>query len=164
MNGGVTTVLTPCPPGLAAMVSSWAPTVAEVSAWCSRADAPVPPDVIVGWGARSDVRAYVLRTAADMPIAYGELWIDDDEHEVEIARVLVDPAHRGGGVGRALTSALVAAAREHHDAVFLRVEPGNDAALACYRAAGFTRVPPADEAAWNHGQPRDYVWLTHGGS
>lgn len=40
--------------------------------------------------------------------------------------------------------------------------PGNAAALACYRAAGFAgfaRLDPATEERWNRGQPRPYVWM-----
>jgi hypothetical protein len=46
-----------------------------------------------------------------------------------------------------------------HPRVFLRVHPGNTAALRCYAAAGFDPVGPDQAAAWNTGQPFDYVWL-----
>jgi ribosomal protein S18 acetylase RimI-like enzyme len=127
--------------------------------WCSRPQAPVPPEVIEGWAAQADVRAYLL--VMDTPVAYGELWIDDDEREVELARIIVSPYHRGRGLGRLLTAALADLARTRYPDVFLRVRPGNDAAVACYRAAGFERLDPATERAWNEGQPSPYLWMSH---
>jgi hypothetical protein len=44
--------------------------------------------------------------------------------------------------------------------VFLRVHPGNIAALRCYAAAGFELVEPDQAAVWNVGQPVGYVWLS----
>jgi hypothetical protein len=45
--------------------------------------------------------------------------------------------------------------------VFLRVRPGNDRAVACYRAAGFARLDPDTENTWNDGQPVAYLWMAH---
>ncbi|HEY0637289.1 MAG TPA: GNAT family N-acetyltransferase [Pseudonocardiaceae bacterium] len=149
-------------PGLAEVVSSWATTAEEVLAWCSRTAAAVPAEVIAGWGREPDVLAYVLLDDG-RPVGYGEVWVDDEQREVEIARVLVAPARRGQGFGRALVTHLVAAGRRLHPAVFLRVTPGNDAAVACYRAAGFIRVAPELEQEWNIGQPAPYLWMTHPG-
>lgn len=47
----------------------------------------------------------------------------------------------------------------HHPAVFLRVRPGNEAALRCYGAAGFQRLSANDEQVFNLGQPVAYVWM-----
>lgn len=80
--------LVPFDPAWAATASGWAPTVEDTRAWCSASVAPVPADVVAGWGRADDVRAYagLLDGAA---VAYGELWLD--EAEVELARLLVDP-------------------------------------------------------------------------
>jgi RimJ/RimL family protein N-acetyltransferase len=43
--------------------------------------------------------------------------------------------------------------------VFLRVHPANIAALRCYGAAGFEPVGSDQAAAWNVGQPFEYIWL-----
>lgn len=149
----------------AALVSSWAPTPDEVRSWCALAEAPVPPEVVAAWSAAEDVEAYLLLAGA-APVAYGELWLDDEEGEVEIARLLVAPERRGQGVGRALTSLLAAAARERHPHlgnVCLRVRPENAAGHRAYEAAGFTFVDPATEAAWNQGQPTQYRWMVLAG-
>ena len=145
----------------ATLVSSWAPTPAEVLSWCAQPDAPVPPDVVAGWSAAEDVEAYLLLDGGG-PVAYGELWLDEEEGEVELARLLVAPERRGQGIGRALTSRLATAARDRHPhlgTVFLRVRPENAAGHRAYQAAGFTFADPATEAAWNQGQPTQYRWM-----
>ena len=43
--------LRPSEPSTAPLVSSWATTRQEVRAWCSAGEAPVAPEVVVGWGA-----------------------------------------------------------------------------------------------------------------
>jgi ribosomal protein S18 acetylase RimI-like enzyme len=158
--------LVPFEPRRAARVASWAATPAEVRAWCARDEAPVPAAVVAAWAAAADVEAFLLLDAGadggEEPVAYGELWVDEAEGEVELARLIVDPAHRGRGVGRALARALAARARDDHPAlplVALRVLPDNAAALRAYAAAGFVRVDPPTEAAWNAGQPVAWAWM-----
>ena len=83
-------------------------------------------------------------------VAYGEIWEDEDEDEAELARLIVDPAHRGRGVGRELVRALVGEARRlGWSDVWLRVDPDNEPALRAYAAAGFVRTTAAEEATFN---------------
>ena len=98
----------------------------------------------------------------DEPVAYGERWLDDEEGEVELARLLVAPDRRGQGIRRALTRQLACAARQHHpelDTVCLRVLPDNNAGHRAYEAAGFAFVDAETEAAWNQGQKTQYRWM-----
>lgn len=93
-------------------------------------------------------------------VAYGEIWEDPEEDEAELARLIVDPARRGAGLGRALARALTAEARRlGWSDVWLRVHPGNEPALRAYAAAGFERATPEDEIAFNVGQPVAFVWM-----
>jgi len=85
--------------------------------------------------------------------------VDDEEAEVELARLIVDPGGRGQGLGQYLANELARLARLRHPRVILRVHPRNIAALRCYAAAGFEPVASDQSAAWNVGQPHDYVWL-----
>lgn len=39
-------------------------------------------------------------------VAYGELWVDDEEAGVELARLIVAPGERGQGLGRRLATML----------------------------------------------------------
>lgn len=144
----------------AAIVSSWARTIDEVTAWCSRDQAPVPAEVIVGWAREPGVSAYALTDQGRL-VGYGELWVDHDEHEVELARVIVDPHRRNQGIGRRLIWLLAEEAKGTVPDVFVRVRPDNTAALRCYGAAGFARVSEAEEDQWNRGQPVRYTWMAY---
>jgi ribosomal protein S18 acetylase RimI-like enzyme len=150
--------LQPFTSAAAAQISSWATSRDEVFAWCSRTEAPVPAAVIVAWSEPADVDAFVLVVDGE-PIAYGELWIDDDEQEVELARLLVAPQLRGRGIGRRFVAMLTDEARRHHRLVALRVHPDNESAQRCYAAAGFERVTASEEEEWNRGQPIPFVWM-----
>jgi ribosomal-protein-alanine N-acetyltransferase len=152
-------------PADAALVAGWAVGDDVVRAWCAVEGDRVPADVVAGWSEADDVEAYLL-SDGEAPLAYGELWVDDEEREVELARLLVAPEHRGRGVGRALTRALTERARETHPelpAVILRVRPENVPAIRCYRAAGFLDVPDEEQATWNRGQRFAYHWMVLAG-
>lgn len=93
------------------------------------------------------------------------MWCDPEEGEAELARIIVAPGVRGRGVGRRLVRGLAELAlRVGYTEIFLRVHPGNAAALRCYRGAGFLPVDPALAAEWNTPQPVAYVWLRHAGA
>ena len=152
--------LRPFSADLADVVSSWAQTAAEVFMWCGLTAAPVPAGQINAWADDDWVRPFGLYQDERL-VAYGELWIDDDEAGVELARLIVDPAERGHGLGRRLVTGLADLARCTYPLVFLRVVPGNIAARRCYAAAGFEPAEPDQAARWNRGQPVNYIWLTH---
>ncbi|MEU4565947.1 GNAT family N-acetyltransferase [Micromonospora sp. NPDC023956] len=144
-------------PQTAGAVAGWASSVEETRRWCSRDE--VTPETVAGWAADPEVEAYGLVEAGEL-VGYGELWPEDDE--VELARLIVAPAHRGRGVGRRLVAALTGEAVRRQPAVFMRVHPANTPALRCYAAAGFREVPPEQADEWNRGQPVAYTWLRHG--
>lgn len=61
--------------------------------------------------------------------------------EAEILTLAVDPAQRRQGLGQALaTAAMAAAEAAGAQAMFLEVAADNQAAIALYRAKGFTQV------------------------
>lgn len=149
-------------PSHAATVAGWSRSAEEAAAWVSLPEHPFPAAVVAGWWDQPDGHARVLLDPDGAPVAYGEVWDDEEEDEVELARIVVDPDRRRQGVGRRLVRELLAlAAEKGRGACFLRVAPGNTAALALYRAAGFRPVDPAPAAEWNRAQPVDYAWLEH---
>lgn len=148
------------PGELAGVVSGWARTDEEALMWCGARAAPVSAGQVSAWGGEDGVEPFGLYQGQRL-LAYGELWVDDQEAEVELARLIVDPGVRGQGLGRYLAAGLARLARRRHPRVFLRVHPGNAAALRCYAAAGFEPVGPDQAAAWNTGQPVSYVWLSY---
>ncbi|HEX5191027.1 MAG TPA: GNAT family N-acetyltransferase [Streptosporangiaceae bacterium] len=151
--------LRPFPGDAADVVSSWARTCEEVLMWCGHPAAPVPAEQINAWADEDWALPFGLYRGQRL-VAYGELWVDDDEARVEIARLAVDPAARGQGVGRWLASGLADLARSRYPLVFMRVHPGNIAARRCYAAANFEPVEPTLAARWNASQPVSYVWLS----
>lgn len=156
--------LTPFDPASAALVASWAAGDASVvRAWIAIEADAVPAEVVAGWADEDDVEAFVFSEAADgTPVAYGELWLDHDEGDVELAHLLVAPERRGQGVGRAFVRALAEHARRTHpelSLVLLRVQPENVRAIRAYAAAGFVDVPADEQVTWNEGQRATYHWM-----
>ena len=145
---------------LAATVAAWATSPAEAIMWCGHPGVPVPTEKVIAWADEDGVRPFGLYAAGRL-VAYGELWVDEEEAEVELARLIVDPRRRRQGVGRRLVSELVIRARATYPDIFMRVHPDNLAALRCYAAAGFVRVSAEREELWNAPQPVRYVWLAH---
>ena len=148
-------------PAHADLIATWPVDAAECLAWCSVES--VSGADVASWsnpvdGSGGDIEAWVLGIDG-MPAAYGEVWFDGDEDEAELAHVIVAPAHRSTGVGRRLVEALADRGAERFESVIMRVRPDNLAARRCYAAAGFTQVPPAEQAQWNIGQPHAYVWM-----
>ncbi len=150
--------LHPFPADSAGVVSAWATTDEEALMWCSHPAAPVPADQINAWAQEDGVQPFGLYRDGRL-VGYGELWVDDGEAEVELARLIVDPAARGQGLGRRMVTGLAGLARARYPRVFVRVHPDNVAAQRCYAAAGFGLVEPRQAAEWNAGQPVDYIWF-----
>jgi len=144
----------------ASMIGGWSVSASETLKWCSSDEHPVDSARILSWWEGPDVQAYVGVDPVGTVLAYGELWLDHDEDEVELARVIVAPEARGLGVGRRLVVGLTYQARVTGlSSVILRVTPGNPAAIRCYRASGFRKVDAARSAEWNKGQPATYTWM-----
>ena len=143
-------------------IARWPGSPEEVRRWAG-SDPGWPVDVAVfgRWHADPDVRPYVL-CDGEKPTGYGEVWVDEPEREVELARIIVSPEQRGRGVGRRLVGLLLyrASLAGLPDA-FVRVVPENRAAIGCYRGAGFSPVSETKRGEFNRGQPVDYVWMHH---
>ncbi|MFT4165783.1 MAG: GNAT family N-acetyltransferase [Microlunatus sp.] len=152
------------PREIAELIGSWATPTEDALMWEHRVGGPVPADLVLARAADQGVIPFTLHADAagdENPLAYGELWVDDDETEVEVARLIVDPRFRSRGIGARLARELGTRAQAHHPDVFLRVRPDNAAARRCYEKAGYRRVDPESEQQWNIGQPLPYAWYRY---
>jgi ribosomal protein S18 acetylase RimI-like enzyme len=140
------------------VVAGWPVSAEESLRWCSLED--VSAEMVASWAAESDVAAYVMVEDGELA-GYGELWLDDDEAGVELARLIVAPSRRGRGLGRRLVTMLTAKALGLYPLVFMRVHPDNTPALRCYAGAAFAPVPRERADEWNQLQPVPYVWLSY---
>ena len=141
-------------------VAGWPTSGEEVHRWAgSLIGWPVDASVFGLWHADPEVKPYVM-CEGETPVGYGEVWVDEDEREVELARIIVRPTNRGRGMGKLLVRLLLdrASLYGHPDAL-VRVVPDNDAALACYQGAGFTAISEPEREEFNRGQPVDYIWM-----
>jgi ribosomal protein S18 acetylase RimI-like enzyme len=140
-------------------ILAWVQDADTALAWANLRQPPGDLSIFFAWHREPGVRPYVLLDDG-LPVAYGETWDDPAAGEIELARIRVAPARRNQGVGRIMVDRLLAkTSGSTPTAVFVRVRPGNAAALACYRRAGFAQVSPADAEVYNAGQPVEYVWL-----
>jgi hypothetical protein len=72
--------------------------------WCGHPAAPVPAGQISAWAREDGVQPFGLYRDGRL-VAYGKLWIDDDEAEAELAR-LTSPSNTAISV-RPLTDPLL---------------------------------------------------------
>lgn len=83
---------------------------------------------------------YILE-AEDKAIGFGEI-IQGEDNSPRLSRLLIAPAQRGKGYGKALVRALMA--KIDHPIVYLFVLEENQVARQCYEAYGFETIenPP----------------------
>ena len=155
-------VLSPFADSHAGEIGSWPVTSDEAKAWAgNRTRFPVMPAQFRCWHDDPNVHPFVAFQNNDL-VAYGELWVEQAEQEVELGRIIVHPKRRKMGVGHSFVTALV-----DHAATFgfvnliIRVLPDNVYAIRCYESAGFQAVPIQDQETYNRGQPTAYVWLKY---
>jgi RimJ/RimL family protein N-acetyltransferase len=121
---------------------------------------PIPTEEVLEWWNTADVEPWVMLDADGDLIGYGEIWLDAEEDEVELARLIIPERLRGRGLGKHLVKLLmVKAAATGLATTFLRVMPDNDVAIGCYLACGFRRLGAEESAVWNEGQRREWVWM-----
>lgn len=88
---------------------------------------------------RSGYSAWLLRNDAAAVIGYSMMSMAVGE--AHLLNLAVDPAHRGGGLGRRMLDHVLSIARAAHCTVmFLEVRRSNRVALQMYRDNGFERV------------------------
>ncbi len=102
--------------------------------------APFTDRDFLEWLEAEDQWCWILE-GPEGPVGYGEIWVDADARDLELAHLMVSPQHRNRGLGRLLTQLLFDGGRQYgFPSVFMRIYPENASALKCYARAGFTRV------------------------
>lgn len=135
--------LAPFQPAHAALVVSWVRDADELTFVSPETQSPLTAEKVMAWGGPAH-RQYVLIAAGEtVPLGYAEL--NDMPHRPQqkwIGHLLLDPARRGTGLGRACVAALLIEAFERleAEAVVLVVSPSNEPAVACYRGAGLVTL------------------------
>lgn len=148
----------------AVQVADWAADAKEVALLSGRVEYPFPEELKTSWRkVDSEIESYLLFDGVQ-PVGYGEVWLDEEEDEVELARLIVDPKVRGRGFGRELVRALlVPAVNAGYSEVFIRVRPENEIAIRTYHRTGFVDVPAGLMDEWNQDQPVAYRWMRYAG-
>ncbi|WP_433017913.1 GNAT family N-acetyltransferase [Kribbella sp. CA-294648] len=159
---GVSMILRSFESEFTTLVAGWASSAQEVGLLSGRDEFPFPAELLSSWRQTTeDIKAYLFFDG-QTPIGYGELWLDDEEDEVELARIIVAPELRGNGIGTAFVRALLVRALDAgYSDVFLRVRPDNEPAIRTYLRVGFQPVDQALADEWNEPQPIKYTWLQY---
>jgi ribosomal protein S18 acetylase RimI-like enzyme len=106
------------------------------------------------WLKATDQHGYILEED-HQPIAYGEIWVDDEGRDLEFAHLVVAPNNRNQGIGRRLVLLLESKAQQYHYPwIYIRVRPENEMARRCYKGAGFQ-----EESSLRELFGGDWVWL-----
>lgn len=141
-------------------IAAWPCDRHEVQVWAG-ADVlyPLNPAQFRIWHDDPETHAFVAHCDHKL-LAYGELWVDEREQEIEFARIIVHPGHRGLGLGQAFVAALIArSATFGYENRILRVLPENTIALRCYEKSGFVLLSIDDQKKFNQEQPVEYMWM-----
>lgn len=151
--------LRPYDPVHAQTVAGWPQSPKELWNWTARRDHPLEGSVLTQWHTESDVEPWLL-CHDEAVIAYGEIWYEDDGSAAELGRLIVDPDCRDKGVGRRLVRELSRIVTNRGiDEKWLRVDPENQQAIACYKAAGFSLVDETTNEELNQGQRFAFAWM-----
>src|SRR5262245_31534150 len=147
----------------AATVLEWVGSADDALDWAEAPFLRVGPELLEEWHAQRGIVPCVGRLGGEL-CAYGQIWEDQVEREAEVSRVLVKPELRRQGVGRSFVALLgVEARRRGFGVVVARIARRNRAGYACFRAAGFSRVSPEDEAERNLDEAEDHTWMRFDG-
>ncbi|EIA21633.1 GNAT family N-acetyltransferase [Listeria fleischmannii] len=95
---------------------------------------------------KTDDQVPFVSFEAGHPVAYGEIWIDDEEGDLEFAHLITAQDYRGQGYGKKLVQSLLEEAKKYpYDDIFIRVLPENSHAIKLYVSLGFEEIQPFDE-------------------
>ncbi|EUJ30308.1 GCN5-related N-acetyltransferase [Listeria floridensis FSL S10-1187] len=110
----------------------------------------VEKDRIASWIESEDQEAFIVMNG-EKAAAYGEIWIDDAEEDLEFAHLMTAPEFRGQGFGKQVLKGLLDEAKRYsYPFIYIRVLPENHSAIKLYQSFGFEEIEPFDEI---------YTWM-----
>jgi len=127
-------------------VAGWIDSEEVATAFCGLNR--VTDQVFEGWLAAQDQLQFVLVNENNEPVAYGEIWVEEESRDVEIAHLLVTNEARGEGFGSEMMRKLVeyaTAKLKQTQRILARNEPENEVAAAALQKALFVRMEPVPE-------------------
>ncbi|MCA1060326.1 GNAT family N-acetyltransferase [Rossellomorea aquimaris] len=102
---------------------------------------PYSSDMFHSWYEEPDQFGYMLEEDSKS-VAYGEIWVDEEEEDLELAHLVVEPSLRNKGLGKQLIKALLEKCKDYpYEWVYMRIEPLNKQAIQCYKGVGFVEEP-----------------------
>jgi RimJ/RimL family protein N-acetyltransferase len=125
------------------LIASWVRTDEDLRWLAPGTPPPLTGPKIAGWRKPGGSSLVAFEGRSAYPVCYGEL--NPMRHEADhywIGHVIVDPALRSCGIGKAFVRLLLSHAFGTRAArkVSLVVFPDNRAAIHCYESCGFRRV------------------------
>lgn len=118
---------------------SWSPTAPELRRWAgSTVRWPATAESLWEDINNADATTFAFETDGPVMVGFGQVRHREGTYG-HLARIIVSPAHRGGGLGRALCGALMREAPRLHPitAYSLYVFEDNVTAIGLYRTLGF---------------------------
>ncbi|MBY6036900.1 GNAT family N-acetyltransferase [Fictibacillus nanhaiensis] len=98
-------------------------------------------EMFYSWYKAHDQMGYMFEEDSES-VAFGEIWVDEEEKDLEIAHLVVKPSARNRGIGKRFIQKLLEKCKDYpYEWVFLRIEPKNEQALQCYKGVGFVEDP-----------------------
>ena len=133
---------------------TWTKTERELRMWAGETFSKIPDaNAFRTHLKRPRVKSYQARDKWGRFIGYAEL-VELTKGSCTLCRVIIDPARRGMGSGKALVESLSRQAFEHlgYRRLLLNVFTFNVPAVRCYRSLGFRPLPKSPKPRSYRGQ------------
>ncbi|NLX15143.1 MAG: GNAT family N-acetyltransferase [Phycisphaerales bacterium] len=135
--------LSPFDPALAERVANWVSNDDELFWLAPKTIPPLTADKILNWPGIGSRPMFLRMNLSREPLGYLELNnMPGDHRHFWVGHCIIDPDHRGKGLGQVMIRLLLEEAFQHcrGQRVSLVVFPDNLPAIRCYQALGFRHV------------------------
>jgi len=143
-------------PQFAATIAAWVPTEIELLWLAPRTPPPLTASKVLGWCTERTTPYLLFADDEPTPSGYAELnHMRTNPSNLWLGHVVIDPNHRGRGLGLRLVTTLLKEAFESRKAgvVSLVVFPDNSRAVRCYMRCGFVAAREENHRFQKSGPP-----------